>query len=826
MALKPRHKRRIAWSITVAVATLILAVIIVPPMITLNRFKPAIENAVYAQTDVPAKLNGDLTFSLLGGATIVAHDVSVPNTKIGTVLFSIPFRDLFNLNNIELERTVVVYDANINIPKLAPADFNHNIIIHNSIINFMDKHFHIIRGEFSDGKFRGIVRTHEHKYDVEFSGDTFFIKNKNNRLTITGQIFSDGSVRGHMDLETYDIGSWIGFGFSVLPITALIKVSTDFEWDGKNGYKYSNIIANKFTGDIQILPDGYKNIRVRSKTIDYDYSFLINKTSLMYNATIDLDFYGKIRIGGRTFNHILLDTVGEINGYKINKIVGDDITLTGGHIDADGAHNVLVSMPIDGVNTTCLLTGNNSSWRCAKYTYGDISGTLSVSGDAFEIFLNSKKTIPSFGELNKMIQKLGKRGRIHFNFADMAGTYEISPDHTSSTYKFADNKTLSWANLDLPFIPSAMQDTVGNFIWNDKTLEFVPHSNKWKLTTSGNKFTIHGKSIRDWTDNIDIRFANDGAYTISGTYDNKRISNLKIVFKNHEFTGSVSGKNITLKTNILNLDSFVSQEYLDNIAEMEFFTNSPILILFDIKTNVFLTADRLIYNGEEYENFVYSLKDDTQTFSITDGARGNLLATIAKEKTNYDIFVQLNRFRIAGTLLSSTMPLNIRDSVITAEIHLTTNGKITHDINYNMTGAMDLTFDGGYLVGMSFDDFYASANDITILNSEYAISNALKTGETKIKKLRIVAKYSNGTFETTQPFTLSMRHVDAIGALKITNGNMFVAMDLTLRGTAPTPAPIKLNISPNGTRQYSLSDIIRNFDAEYMRQFIKTHDKF
>ena len=139
---------------------------------------------------------------------------------------------------------------------------------------------------------------------------------------------------------------------------------------------------------------------------------------------------------------------------------------------------------------------------------------------------------------------------------------------------------------------------------------------------------------------------------------------------------------------------------------------------------------------------------------------------------------------------------------------------------------MDLTFDGGYLVGMSFDDFYASANDITILNSEYAISNALETGETKIKKLRIVAKYSHGTFETTQPFTLAMRHVDAIGALKITNGNMFVAMDLTLRGTAPTPAPIEMNVSPNGTRQYSLSDIVRNFDAEYMRQFIKTHDKF
>ena len=65
-------------------------------MITLNQFKPMIERAIYEQMAVPAKLNGDIRFSLIGGATIVANDVTVPTAHIGAVLLSVPFRDMFN----------------------------------------------------------------------------------------------------------------------------------------------------------------------------------------------------------------------------------------------------------------------------------------------------------------------------------------------------------------------------------------------------------------------------------------------------------------------------------------------------------------------------------------------------------------------------------------------------------------------------------------------------------------------------------------------------------------------------------------------------------
>ena len=97
MALKPRHRRRIFWGIICTITALVMAMIFIPPMITLNSLKPMVEKSVAEQTNVPAKLNGDIHFSLIGGATIVAHDVNVPTAHIGSVIFSIPFRSFFDM---------------------------------------------------------------------------------------------------------------------------------------------------------------------------------------------------------------------------------------------------------------------------------------------------------------------------------------------------------------------------------------------------------------------------------------------------------------------------------------------------------------------------------------------------------------------------------------------------------------------------------------------------------------------------------------------------------------------------------------------------------
>ena len=143
-----------------------------------------------------------------------------------------------------------------------------------------------------------------------------------------------------------------------------------------------------------------------------------------------------------------------------------------------------------------------------------------------------------------------------------------------------------------------------------------------------------------------------------------------------------------------------------------------------------------------------------------------------------------------------------------------------------MNGDIDLTFTGGYIYGIGTDGFYASAEDVTILNAEYALGDALSGGQTRLKSLHIIGHYDSGNFETTQPLTLSLPHVDGTGALKIFDNQMNATFYLVLRGTAPEPAPIDLTVAPNGERTYSLSEIMQNFDPSYMRQFVKNHDRF
>lgn len=824
MALKPRYKRRLYWSLITIIGVIALATIIIPPMITLNKFRPAMEKSIHEQMAVSAKLAGDIHFSLIGGATIVAHDVLIPDARIGAVMFSVPFHSIFDLQNAKLNDAVVIYDADITVDKLEPAEFNHNIEIYNSDINFAGRDFHIVRADFTDGAFHGVIRTKNHKYDVEFVGDTFTIKNKNNNLEIVGQMYSDGSIRGHIVMESDKIDNWLK-----LPIPQInhpIKLTTNFEWDGGNGYKFTNINADNISGNVEVLPDGKKNIQLVSENINLDLSFLFKPTPILNNTNINIDFYGNLTLGNYDFNHLRIQATSTNDKIQIANILADNIAITGGTITQNGAENIMITMPVDDTTAMCLFSGTPDKWKCSTFSYGDLSGTISVDGDHFDIFVQSTKPMPSNDTLMQMVGRFGKRGTIRFQFPDIGGTYEISEHDIRPTYNFAQNKTLQWLNIDLPFLPAFMKSDVGNFSWNNGMLTFTPHNEQWQLSTYDNYFYLTGHSFHAWLPNMELQSINDAEYIISGFYDNERISNLNIKIAGHEFNGSAVGNTITLHTDVLSLDTFLNQSFFDNFAELEFLNNEPILVPFSLPVNIALSANALIYNGDEYKNFIYTLKPNAQTFSISDTSRGNLLATIDRDKNNYEIFAQLNRFVINGNLLSSTMPLNIRDTMITGQIALNTSGQIAHDIYYNMTGDIDITFDGGYLIGMSFDNFYASAENITSLNAEYALASALTTGETKLKQMRLIGTYANGDFITTTPIELSMRHTDARGGLAITDGYMTAEFDLTLRGTAPTPATIQLSILPDGGRSYSLSAVMQELDTGFMRAFVKTHDRF
>ena len=824
MALKPRHKRRIVWTIVSIIAAILLAFIIVPSMITLNGFKPMIEKAIMEQTNVDAKLNGDINFSLLSGAKIVAHDVTVPTARIGSVMLSIPFSSIFNLDNPEINSSVTIYDADIDIKKLAPANFNHTVNIYDSKIHFMGRDFYIIRAQMLDNTFRGTIRTKNHKYDLEVFGNNFSIKNKNNNLEITGQFFDNGTIRGHMSFDTDDFNSW--FDIPEPKITTRTSVTVNFEWDGGTGFKYTNIRAGNITGNIEIQPNGTKIVQLKSDNLNYDFSSLLSPDTNLQNIQYDLDFYGKLKFMGHEFKHIRINVIATNKILQITNIVADDIAVTGGIIDSTGAHNILITMPFDGRPSTCMFSGTPENWSCTPYEYGDINGNLSVNNKSFDMTVKSDTKMPRAGIISNHIKQLGSHGIIKFEFTDVAGTYHISPDDIDAEFKFANNKTLNWANIKLPFIPGFMNTDRGDFIWHDNVMKFTPYNKQWQIQLDGKRFTLSGISAHTWLPGLDLRAINDMPYKITGTYDNDKISDIKIELAGNIFTGSVNGNNITLHTKTLDLDKFISRDFITRYEEMSFLTNTPILIPFGINANISLSADTLVYDGNKYANFVYSLKNNAQIFSITDNTRGNILVTIEKDKTNYDIFAQMNKFVINGNLLNETMPINLRGTMVTAEIHMKTFGQIAHDIFYNMTGEMDMSFDGGYIVGLGMDNFYASSKDINQLNIEFALSRALNDGETQLKNMHIVGKYDNGNFITTEPFQISMRHIDGQGTIEIENGEMYTTLDLRMRGTSPTPSIIQVNILPNGLRRYSLSEIMINFDGDYLREFIKSHNKF
>lgn len=824
MSLKPRYKRRIFWSIIITIGLLLMAIVLVPPMIDLNYLKPKIEQTISEQTGVNAKINGDIHFSLLGRATIVAHEVSIQRGTIGSMMFSVPLTSIFDIQNAKLSGDITIYNADLSINTLIPKTFGVPIEIHNSDVNFRNRHFEIINATLANGHLIGVIRTQNHKYDIDFENDEFYIRNQNDNLEISGRVFADGSASGQIAMETNEINRW--FGFSEPKIEESIDLTMNFDWDGGRGWKFSNIKTKKLKGNITIQPNGEKTVELQGTDIDYDFTFLTEPSRIFYQTKFNLDFTGALKFGDHTFKHLKIEATGTRDALEITNIVADDIAITGGVIDVFGAHDLMITMPYEGEPATCLFYGTPETWKCERFSYDDYVGAISVSPEKFDLLVYSQKEMPERNDFIKKLLKLAPRGHMDFEFSNIAGTYDIDGDKIIPTYKFAQNKSLHWLDPSIKQIPQFMQNAVGNFSWEDDMMHFVPNSGRWELYLTDNYFYILGTNAKDWFPGIDLQALNNLEYTVSGTYNGENVSNLEIVIAGHTFTGSVTGKNITLHTDVLDIDSFLNQNYIDNYEELGYLTAAPITIPFSLPVNISLSADAMIYNGTLFQNFVYSLKPNIQTFSITDNDRGNLLATFKRDGNKYDIFAQLNRFVIYGNLLSSSAPLNIQDSMITAEINMKTFGNIAHDLEYNMSGNLDLTFEGGYLVGIGVDEFFASADTINTFNAEYALSYALESGKSAIKSMRVIGKYDKGNFETTKPIALRLRHTDATGELMIDNGMMSATFDLVLRGTSPVPAPIELRINSDNSRKYSLSEIMKNFDSTFMRDFVKTHNKF
>lgn len=825
MAFKHKHKRIITWTLISLIGLFALAVIVVPPMITLNFLKPKIQQTMFEQTGVSVEILGDINFSLLGHTTIIAHDIRIPIGSVDAVMFKLPLTSIFNLKNAKFTGNVSIYGGNVHLDSLAPQNFNHSIDIYNSVIKFQGKNYDIIRANLMRGNLVGTVRTAKHKYDIDISGDEFHITNKSNQLNIFGLLYNNGTARGNFSIVTDNINSF--FEFETPKITNVVNLMTDFEWDGGTGFKFTNLRANNVSGNITLYPNKNKDIKLYSPALEYDLSFLVTTPQILNHTNLDIDFYGNLKLLNQQFKHIKIVTISTNNQIQIENIIADDIAIVGGTIDGNGAKNLMVTMSHNGVPAMCLFSGNPDKWECSKFTYGNLSGHISVSGDKFDIFVQSDRPMPKQNDLINLARDFGTHGIINFQFTDAGGTISVnSGNDVVSAYTFARGKTLEWFVPGFELLPKQMMNVVGDFTWDRGRMKFLPRGENWVLELGSDKFTITGNNIKNWFPNIDLRSINNSEYKISGTYHNETISDLRVSAFGHSFSGTVNNGHITLQTDVLDIDSLLSQDFTDKYYEMEFLTTSPIMLPFEFNNAVSLSANTVIYNGDQYKNFVYSLKPNIQTFSINDKSRGTMLASLERIGSKYKIFAQLNRFAWDGLLLPYPSPLNIQDSTITAEINMTTHGYIAHDQVYNLSGSIALSLDGGKLVGMGIDNFFASAENITTFNVEYALANALTSGTSSIKTMRIVGEYNNGDFKTTRPIELHLRHTDATGTLEINNGTMTANLNIILRGTSPVPAPIDLKILPNGGHSYSLSEIMNNFDASYMRNFVKTHNQF
>lgn len=818
-------KRKITLIILSIIATLGLAVIIVPPMISINFLKPKIENVILSETGINAKIHGNINFGLIGKTTIIAHNISVPNGVISSIEFSVPFFDIFNINKANINGDIFVNGASVAVEKIVPFDTNKKITITNSKFKFLNKEYDIIRADLSKNTVDAFVRTDQHKYEIKSIDNHFVIKNKNNDLILNGELFDNGTARARISITAQNVNRW--FEFQKPRISGQFPITADLIWDGQYGIKFSNISADGVYGDIELKNDGYKIINLQSDNADYDMSFFAQAPDVLQNASFNLNFHGNMTFLNQKMKKLVMSITGYDKELKINKITTDYLDITGGTIDGNGAHNLNMLVIENNIPTKCIFNGTATDWWCETFSYGDIiHGKLGVTQDNFYADIYSNETTPDIESIVSSVRKLGTQGTVNFEFPDMTGTLKITKKAYSVSYKTLKNKSLNWVKFDLSLLPEFMKNENGDFVYTDKSMVFVPHSKQWQLSTHNDHFVLRGDNFKMFFPNIDFDCLRDLPFIISGNYKNDNISDLKIEIANQEFIGSLSNNLVTLRTEILNLDNFTNDDFIDNFESLSFFVPHPLTIPFDTGLNIAIGAKDLIYNKQTYNNFVYSLHDNTQTFSITDSNRGNILTNINKDNTKYTINIQLNKFVFDDKILPDNMPLNISDTAITAEIKLTTSGKIAHDIINNIRGTFDASLNGGKLYGFGFNNFYASAPTITILNGEKALYNALNGGITPLKKIHIIGTYDNGNIKTTKPFTMTMPHINSSGNIEIQNGEMTAQMQLVLRGTSANPAPIDLIIYPNDYREYSLSEIMLHFDPEYMRAFVKSHDQF
>ncbi|MCL1902470.1 MAG: hypothetical protein FWG18_02465 [Alphaproteobacteria bacterium] len=624
--------------------------------------------------------------------------------------------------------------------------------------------------------------------------------------------------------------------------------------------------SSDFAGDIEFGGEAPKIINMVVNNLDYDFASVVNNTAFIKNSEINFTANGRIKspmpfaipvqkFAQTAFSrfHISLTGDADLINVKSLRAENESASISAHGVIANGIAKGLDWVVFDARENAairCEMFGTVNDWSCSQWDYKDANfsatGKSTINGDTFILIMESDnlvlegftKQVPLlkslFGKQNGNITATlgsGTRAALSVRGKDVEFSYSGHPNTNLAS--------VPGANEFIKLLPERMQKSSGTMhnaeIKNGKLLSFsFEHFGKnhaWAISMDDPyNFRIYADArylISAFYPSVDAKFLHPELdVLVTGNFKSKYITDLKINVGDNWIFGKFDGKKFDLGANMLDLDSLINPEFINNYESMKFVTAEPLTVPFALNLDLTLSADQIKFMDEVYDNFNYSLKPDNQKMSITDAAKGSILLTIDKKLSRYNIAVASNKFEILGLVLPRAAALNVADTMLTGRAELSTYGITANDFWVHMSGDLDLTFDGGILVGFDIDNFYAGSNSITKMNAEYAISDALSGGLSQLKSLQIAGHYEDGEFKTTSPLKASLRHSEIMGHIQTIRGRISANLNVLLRATSPEPRPISLLMNPNGEREFSLSEIMQTFDPDFMREFVKIHNRF
>ena len=673
--MKAKNRRIVFWVAVGALLSACVAAIAVPPFINLDHLRPTIESAVQSQFGVDIKIHGSVRISLLGRATIGARNLQIPAYSgfADAVSFRIPFRAAFRPNMVATYGTAVLDNARLEITSLSPPQIPGRIVFNNGTVIFGNETYKNINGVFRNNTFNGTVRAAEHRYTISTSGNYFTITNPNARLHLRGQLSTDerGNIaaNGNISLETSNANRF--FGFETPRINSRVRFRSEFEW--ANGIvRFQNIsgetLGGDFSGDMEFGNDR-KRINLVANNVRMDLSFLQENPAFLMNSDIRFSGNGRFRFGNHEFQRIGLSTMADDDTIIVRNFVAGtrDMAISArGRVRDMTADNLEITMQGANAEVHCLMSGTRDEFRCARWSYRDRGfsaiGTLSVGADSFDLEFNSDNYDFSALDVGAQLSAIRAHfrrdnGTVRFNLKDgVHGTASVTGRNFAIEYRGHAGATLesiAAAHPALSLIPESMRRASGTVrhakIRNRElqSLEFehTGRQNQWfvlALSENGG-LELQGDAhflVAAFAPNADMKFIRpDLRVNVAGIYRRPFLSGMSVRLGDMEFTGNFDGRAFDLHTGFLDLDDLINPAFIENYDAERFVTAEPLTFPFALNLSLSLTADRIRFGGEMYERFVYSLNPQGQRMSITDSAKGSLLATMDRRRAGYNILV-------------------------------------------------------------------------------------------------------------------------------------------------------------------------------------------